>query len=40
MKELEQWFENGPEDPDVVLIHVEANHAEWWSYEDQGEVRM
>ncbi len=24
------WFPNGPEDPDVVLIRVEAAHAEYW----------
>ena len=24
------WFPNGPEDPDVVLIRVEASHAEYW----------
>jgi general stress protein 26 len=36
--ELEQWFENGPEDPDVVLIRVRAERAQYWSYEDQGEV--
>ena len=40
MDELEQWFEDGPEDPDVVLIHVSANHAEWWSYGGQGEVDL
>jgi general stress protein 26 len=36
--ELEQWFENGPEDPDVVLIRVRAERAQYWSYEDEGEV--
>ena len=24
------WFPNGPEDPNVVLIRVEADHAEYW----------
>ena len=40
LEELERWFENGPEDPDVVLIHVSAQHAEWWSYTDQGEADL
>ena len=40
MPELDQWFENGPDDPDVLLIHVRASHAAWWGYEDQGEVAL
>ena len=40
LKELEQWFENGPEDPNIVLLHVEAAHASWWSGEGQGEVDL
>ena len=37
---LSQWFENRPEDPDVVLIRVEAMRANWWSYEGEGEVLL
>jgi general stress protein 26 len=40
MKELEQWFENGPEDPEVVLIHVKGEQAAWWTYGDQGEIKL
>jgi general stress protein 26 len=40
LDELEQWFEDGPDDPDVVLIHVTGTRAAWWSYEDQGELAL
>ncbi len=29
-KELEQWFENGPQGPSVVLIKVSANKIQTW----------
>jgi general stress protein 26 len=29
-KVVEAWFPNGPEDPDVVLLRVEAASAEYW----------
>lgn len=29
--DLERWFEQGPEDPDVVLIKVSARHIDAWS---------
>ena len=38
--DLEKWFENGPEDPNIVLIRVRAERASWWSYEDQGEIDL
>lgn len=40
LKELDRWFEDGPEDPDVVLIHVRAERATWWRGEEQGEVDL
>jgi general stress protein 26 len=40
VEELEQWFEDGPEDPKVVLLHVKAKHASYWTYEEQGEVDL
>jgi general stress protein 26 len=40
LDELEQWFDNGPDDPEVVLIHVKAEQAAWWTYEDQGELKL
>ena len=39
-KELGQWFEDGPEDPEVVLLHVRATRAEWWTFEEQGDVEL
>jgi general stress protein 26 len=27
---VEAWFPNGPEDPDVVLLRVDATSAEYW----------
>jgi general stress protein 26 len=27
---VEAWFPNGPEDPDVVLVRVDAASAEYW----------
>jgi general stress protein 26 len=38
LDELDRWFENGPTDPDVVLIRVKARHAVWWRGEKQGEI--
>jgi general stress protein 26 len=35
LAELERWFPNGPEDPDVALIQIESTSARWWT--DQGE---
>jgi Pyridoxamine 5'-phosphate oxidase like len=29
-KVVEAWFPNGPEDPDVVLLRVEAASGEYW----------
>jgi general stress protein 26 len=40
LKELDRWFEDGPEDPGVVLIHVRGEHATWWRGEDHGEVEL
>lgn len=40
LEELEQWFEDGPDDPKVVLIHVQAKRAHWWSYKGEGDVAL
>ena len=32
--DLERWFENGPEDPEVVLIKVSAAHIDAWGGEE------
>ena len=31
MDDLKRWFENGPDDPGVVLIKVSARHIDAWS---------
>ncbi len=31
---LRVWFENGPEDPNVVLLKVEAEEAQYWDAPD------
>ena len=36
LDDLERWFPNGPEDPNVVLIKVHARHIDAWSKD--GEV--
>ncbi|WP_299953229.1 pyridoxamine 5'-phosphate oxidase family protein [uncultured Modestobacter sp.] len=30
-KAVEAWFPDGPEDPDIVLLRVEAASAEYWN---------
>jgi general stress protein 26 len=32
--DLHVWFDNGPESPDVVLIHVDAISAQYWDGPD------
>ena len=32
--ELSRWFENGPDDPEVVLIKVAARHIDAWAEEE------
>lgn len=27
---VEAWFPDGPDDPDVILLHVDADSAEYW----------
>jgi general stress protein 26 len=36
ISELERWFPNGPEDPNVLLLRLEADHAEWWTKGGDG----
>ena len=35
LKDLERWFTEGPEDPNVVLIKVRAGHIDAWAGEDE-----
>lgn len=36
--DLERWFENGPEDPEVVLIKVSAAHIDAWGGEEDRSI--
>ena len=36
LKELERWFPNGPEDPNVALLRVDAKYAQWWTEDGDG----
>lgn len=33
-KDLERWFQDGPDDPEVVLIKVSARHIDAWAGEE------
>ena len=39
MKDLERWFEEGPESDDVVLIKVTPRKVAYWG-EDEGEIEL
>jgi general stress protein 26 len=36
--DLKAWFENGPEDPNVLLIHVRGESAEYWEGPPGGKI--
>jgi general stress protein 26 len=36
LDELERWFPNGPEDPNVALIRLDADAAQWWTEHGDG----
>ena len=40
LPELERWFRNGPEDPNVTLIRLDAEHADWWTGEGDGSADL
>jgi general stress protein 26 len=40
IKELEQWFQDGPESEDVVLIKVTPNKVAYWDGEEEGEIEL
>ena len=39
-KDLDRWFPQGVDSPDLVLIKVRADHAHYWDGEDEGEVAV
>ena len=38
-EELGRWFENGPDDPEVVLIRASATRVRAWGGEDDLDIR-
>ena len=40
LPELERWFPNGLEDPNVTLIRLDAEHADWWTEEGDGSADL
>ncbi|HWP18539.1 MAG TPA: pyridoxamine 5'-phosphate oxidase family protein [Burkholderiaceae bacterium] len=36
----EAWFPNGPEDPDLGLLAVHIDHAEYWDVQDSKMVQL
>ena len=36
LDELERWFPNGPDDPNVALVRVASTGAQWWTDEGDG----
>ena len=40
LEELERWFPEGPESPDVVLIKVTPTTVAYWVGEEEGEVTL
>ncbi|MEO5816122.1 MAG: pyridoxamine 5'-phosphate oxidase family protein [Gemmatimonadaceae bacterium] len=40
LEELEEWFEDGPEDDSIVLVNVSAERAEHWGSAGDGIVEL
>ena len=40
MKELEQWFDEGPESDDIVLIKVSPSVVSYWTKNDAGDLKI
>jgi general stress protein 26 len=36
LEELERWFPNGPDDPNVALVRVASTAAQWWTDKGDG----
>ena len=40
LEELERWFPNGPDDPNVSLIRLAAEHVDWWGEQGDGSADL
>lgn len=38
--DLDRWFEQGIDTPNLAMIHVHATRAHYWDGEDEGEVAL
>jgi len=38
--DLDRWFDQGVDTPNIVLIKVTANRITYWDGEDEGEIRV
>ena len=39
-KDLDRWFKQGTDTPDLVMVKVHATRIHYWDGEDEGEVPM
>ena len=39
LAELDRWFPNGP-DESVALIRLDAEHADWWTEDGDGNADL
>ncbi|MBU3077075.1 pyridoxamine 5'-phosphate oxidase family protein [Sphingomonas quercus] len=39
-KDLDRWFEQGPDTPGIAMIKVHATRIHYWDGEDEGEVLL
>ncbi|BDA86925.1 hypothetical protein Sa4125_44670 [Aureimonas sp. SA4125] len=39
-KDLDYWFEQGIDTPNIVLIKVNARRIHYWNGKDEGEIRL
>jgi general stress protein 26 len=40
LDDLERWFPNGPTDPNVALIRLDADEAQWWTEDGDGKADL
>ncbi len=40
LPELERWFPNGPDDPGVALLRIDATAAQWWTDQGDGQADL
>jgi len=40
LDDLERWFPNGPSDPNVALIRLDAEGAQWWTEDGDGKADL